>query len=313
MAIPAAVAVGGGALLLGLGALLLSGGSDGPAPRGPFNNVISTPPNGVTWDTIDAAMCLAYEAGARTVPDLLDSVLRRVWPAVPWPSQEGDHLSVTTTESRVRARVEAFALRIAGGEAVCDAPGPVIVDPPPPPPPDDPPVIDNIDPFVTNDPGGFAAIGQGSNPTLVARGVYNLSATQTGRIRSALACMATTGFNLLMYGRKRVGDDYGHGRIGNQWYDIAKAWSPANQNVRAAAVTGEQLLRRLGWDGTSVIQGTYGLPWMPPMTVVGNALVCRYPDPWDPRRNPPEEVIKALGWESLENMKNKFNTSPLAP
>jgi hypothetical protein len=312
MPIPLPLALGGGGILLGLGWLLFGSSSSTPAgPRGPYTTDVPIPPNGITWEQVDAAMCLAYEAGANTGQELIAGVLSRLWPDVPWPAQVGDAHSVRTVQDLVGGRASQFVQRVQAGQPVCGG-----IEPPPPPPTAD---VTDITPWVTGEAGAFSkTLHTGSNPTLVVRAAYGLGASEGGRINSALSCMVTTGFNLLFYSRPRDGADYGRAQLpamdGHpaKYYDIGMAWDPANQDVQSAALTKTKLLRQISWSGAALKNLSRGLPWLPPMTRSGNALVCSAGGTWDAARNPPPEVLAALGWPGgIAEMKAAWDTRPM--
>lgn len=278
--------------------------------RPPYTKRIPVPGNDTPWDTMDEAICTCFEAGETESAALVACSLRRVYPEVPWPPQANDDESITRTWQNTGARVAAFLVAIANGENPCED---VIVVPDDPDAPPEPVPGDVVyDDVFDKGPGSFGRVQPGTNPTTVARKQYGLGVTEVGRIRAALACVATTGFNLLFVSRPQAGDDDGRGRYTNgKWYDIGPAWLPVNSNVRDIAIAGNaRLHRQISWQGKAISgnPGRYFTPWYPPMTQAGGSQICTYSDPWDPRRNPPASVLTSLGW-TLEEMKATFDAN----
>ena len=307
----------GKVILAGLGigglALAFSGSAGASGPRPPYKKQIHKPGSpSVPWEDVNEAICACYEAGEVEGVALVQCSLKRIYPEVPWPAQPGDHESVTATWQAFGLRVSLFMNALQKGEDPCgelepgkDGP---IVEPPPPP------EIGTLDPWTDNGPGSFGIVTNGTNPTLGVRRIYSIASTATGLIRAALACKVTTGFNTFFVGRPRTGNDYGRGRMPNgKWYDTGLAFNPQNDSPQFALErrkldTDDRLRRWIGWTTGNAVNGNpghYFREWYPPMNLVGNTLVCTYSDPWDPRRNPPTEVLAALGW-TLEEMKAEW-------
>jgi hypothetical protein len=299
----------------GVGAWALfsgDGGSPGGAqPRVPYTVVIRVPGTpALPWDSVDDALCLAFDVvGGADSRALLDALAARLYPGVPFPPIAGDHPSVGETYSRLGARVSAFINRVEAGQPVC------VGAPPAEPEDDDPPAtkVEVVQRFITNRPGGFGTIIPArGNPTEFVSNVYGIPANETGRLRRALACLATVGYNLLLYGRPQPGDDYGRGETDGRWYDVSRAWLPQHSDPRIVAAEGGKIGRQVSWSGGSIAGGpsSFGVLWIPPMLDVGNTLVCSPLGTWNPERNPPIEVLRALGWSSLAEMETSWKAGP---
>lgn len=318
----AGAAIVGGLLILGsIAAAIAGGGDDTPTPtpdptRPAYTTPIPIPGEGIAWDDVDAAMCLAFASvGAANAQALLDDVLARVWPQVPWPRRPGDHTSVTRVQMLVGGRVSAFVNRVESGQLVCQAEPPE-GPPPPPPPPAGPP---SIDPYVTGHAGGFKYVVAGSNPSLWSQQAGGFAAAETSKIRALLECAAGSAFNLLFVGRKWNVDNYGRHSFGGKFYDINFGWLKRHMNVPALyAMDGAtRLARNVGWDSGNLVNAdfqNYFTPWIPQALFVGGIVTCKGVDIFAPERNPPPEVLAKLGWPGgIAELKASFLNSPLAP
>lgn len=283
------------ALTLTAAAVAFAGG--GSTSRGPYRGKILVPGANAPWDPVDESLCLCWEAGDTKADKLTRCVLARLWPEVPWPSQRGDDPTVVETEKRVRERARAFVAEIARGGKPCEGvpEEPERIDDPavePPRPPEDP---DVEDPFsegpATN---AFGRIVKGSNPSKYVRIALGVS-PNSAAIPTALRSMAFVGTNLYFYSRPRQAGTYGTARIGNRAYDIGPAWLPANEDLRKAFERGEKPLRRVSWSGNKITAGEYGTPWLPELRGDGGFAAIDVESPWDPRINPPAEVLARMG------------------
>lgn len=294
---------------IGLGIYAFSSGSgkktNGTRPR--WRTQIPTVPNDVPWATVDEAICQCYQAGETESVELVNCVLLRIWPDVPWPHRAGDHLSVLRVWQAVGARVATFiALPEAERAAACAE-----VPPPPPPGGDEDDEVQIID-WFGDAPSKFTTITQqhNQNPSRAVENAYGLpmNGPNTGR---ALVCMANSGFNLLFYSRWRNAGAFGSASVvtrsgDRKNVDIGPAWFPWNNRVITAATTGAKLRRQVGWGGSGPVAGgdrAYGSPWKPPTVMTPQGiLVCTNADPWSAENNPPPEVLAKLGW-GLDEMK----------
>lgn len=296
----------GGAYVLGslasLFALFAISGSSSARerPGRAIRNGPIDPPGGDNgWAAVDEALCLCFEVGTPAA-QLSRCVFERLYPEVVFPLTPGsDHPSVGVAWSRVRMRAASFLLAVQRGENPCGLPAPV-------PAPEQPPEIDN--PFSDGaEVGRFARIVAGSNPTRVVRSAMGFAANDA-RINAALRCIAGTGWNLYFYSRRHNADAYGRVRVGARYYDIGPAWLPGNRDIRVAWENGTRPIRNVSWSGVPVSAGVYGSPWVPDMTLSNGVLVCPGDDPWDPRRNPPAEVLARLG-HNLETMRDVWESN----
>ena len=327
------MAMNSGAKLLlaagaGLGALLLFSGSSSaaaPVPRGPWLSPIDEPANEAPpYNTLDEAICQCHAAGVRDSAELVSCALRRVYPDVPWPAQDGDHVSVMRTWQATGLRVAQFLTAVANGENPC-----AVVDGPVGPGGEEPPsdnVVDNLDPWIDDGQNSFGRIVAGSNPSRLAARMYGIPNGDTANLRRALAYVATTGFNLVFYGIPHAGNDYGRGQLNRangqvRYYDIGNAWRPLNMDPAVAVTSGEKLRRQIAWTaGNSGIPGVapgsprvYGKPWYPEASQLGGIFTAAYQSPWAPQRNPPIEVLRALGWPGgVDELRTAWENSPNA-
>jgi hypothetical protein len=318
MAIPLlAKAIGVGAL--GLAGWALFGGDDdaggGNVPRPPYTAEVRRPGGALLpWSTVDDALCLSFDAvGAADALALQRDLWGRLFPSVPQPPVPGDHPSVGQAYELLVGRVSSFVNAVQSGEPVC-----VDEPPPPPPPPTDGPI--DWDELFADAPNHFVAVRDNDNLTRIVQRVYGIAANETLRTRQAIGCVATVGYNLLFVGRRQPGNDYGRGQTDGAWYDVNWAMLPRNADprivaaLRAGGDENARMRRWIGWESGAAVSGNPGrfFPlWMPPTLQVANAVVCSPSGTWNPARNPPADVLAALGW-TLEEMRDAWLASPLA-
>lgn len=304
-----------GKLLLGglvLGGLTLAlSGSASAAERPPYLKPIRVPGRpGTPWDDFDEALCQCYLAGERDAVVLVNCTLARVYPEVPWPAQPTDHQSVTTTWQLAGKRVADFNVAAANGQnpcAVVDPVGPGGEEPDVPDAPDD--TITTLDPWLDNGPNSFAVIraNAGHNPSSMAARMYGIAQGNGGLIDRAIGYVATTGFNLVFVGIPYVANAYGRGRVASTglYYSMGEAFRPVNMDPVKALASGEKLRRQIAWRANqntgvpNVAAGSprdYFKPWYPEADQKAGGFQAAYQSPWDPRRNPPANILRALGW-----------------
>lgn len=309
---PIPLLVKAGAVGLGLFGVWSLFGDDAPTTteRPPYTQPVPLPGTpALPWDpTVDAALCLAFDSvGAADAAALLNDLARRLYPDVPsWPPVGADHPTVRQAYTALGTRVSVFVNMVKNGQTVCQGA--------PPPEPEGEDEVD-IEALFTGKPGGFALIAAGSNPTSVIASAYGIPAAQTGKIRNALGCVATVGYNMVFVGRKQPGDDYGRGKVDGAWYDANWAFLPRNDDPRIAAAEGRKMTRWIGWTTGNAVDGNPGryFPlWLPPMLAVANTLTCsNATDAFHPSRNPPASVLAKVGW-TLDELHTVYKQSPIA-
>ena len=308
------------------GGVFLATRSAGASSRPPWTDPVRPPANEVPtpYATLDEAICQCFQAEVRESAALVSCALRRVYPDVPWPAQPGDHETVMRAWQAAGVRVAQFLTAVANGENPC-----AVVDDPvgpggeePPPPPDD--TITTLDPWLDNGVNSFAVIraNNGDNPSSMAARMYGIPQGNGGLIDRAIRYVATTGFNLLFVGVPYQASAYGRGRVPSTglYYSMGEAFRPVNMDPVDALASGEKLRRQIAWRANAngnvgVAAGSprrYFKPWYPEANQLGGQFQPAYQDPWDSRRNPPANVLAALGW-TLEEMENTWkNANPSA-
>lgn len=307
MAIPLLIKVGVPALVL----LALSGGSSSSdGPRKPAKDPIKVPGNDEPWDTYDEAICHCWEAGEHDSVALVNCALSRVHPEIDWPAQPTDHTTVMRTWQAVGNRVHGFlaaqaAFAAGNGPDPCASGGP---PPPPPPPPAGPKATPaEVAALFRDAPESFISITQTHNNNLANSIVnaYGVPANSANIGRIAVA-HAMVGYNLAYYSR-RSGIDagtYGAARITGgkgqaHYYTIGPAWLAMNDRMLDKVTAEQPFQRKIGWGGTTVVAGSqrvFGAPWHPPITMTPQGIAVPVTvDPWDPRINPPDNVLRAMG------------------
>lgn len=298
---------------LGIGALVAVFGSSSAsaAERPPYTVPIPVPGRpGSTWEDFDEALCQCWLAGERDGVVLVNCTLKRIYPEVPWPAQPNDHLSVTTTWQLAGKRVADFRTAVANGQNPCtvvDPVGPGGEEPDVPEAPDD--TITTLDPWLDNGPNSFAVIrgNVGHNPSSMAARMYGIPQGNGGLIDRAIKYVATTGFNLLFVGIPHAANAYGRGRVPSTglYYSMGEAFRPVNMDPVAALASGEKLRRQIAWRANAqtgvpnVADGSpraYFKPWYPVANQIAGGFQPAYQSPWDERRNPPANILRALGW-----------------
>jgi hypothetical protein len=285
-------AVAGALVLAAFG---LGGGKAGG--RKPYLKPIDVPGNDTPWDPFDDAICLCWEAGEKEGAALVDCALARVYPDVQWPALPIDHPSVMRTWQATGARVAEF---LKDPETFCKAA-------PPPPPGDDIATPSEVADLIKAQPAHFLPItksGPLRNPSFAAQHVYGATGSNVPR---GVRAFAASGFNLLFCSRKKPASAYTFEYNGHH-YDIGPAWMPWNDRIVTSATSKTKLHRKVNWSGTSNVAGSehaYFTPWAPPLDDVGGVLTLRSTDPWDPINNPPERVLRALGW-TLDEMRTAW-------
>lgn len=306
MAIPLLIKVG---VPIAIALALSGGGSSNDGPRKPWKDPIKVPGNDEPWDTYDEAICHCWEAGEHDSVALVNCALSRVHPEIDWPAQPTDHVSVMRTWQAVGNRVHGFlaaqaAFAAGNGPDPCAPGGP---KPPPPPPPAGPKATPaEVLALFRDAPESFVSITQthNNNPASSVVNAYNVPANSAnvGRI---IVARANVGFNLAYWSR-RSGIDastYGATKVtggkGQQhWYTIGPAWLAMSDRLMDKVSAEQPYQRKIGWGGTTVVAGSqrvYGAPWNPPINFVNGIAVALTADPWDPRINPPDAVLRALG------------------
>jgi hypothetical protein len=304
-----------GAIALGgaFGLYELFGSSSTPAPAGPRPPYTSDvpPPGGaiLTWDKVDATLCLAFDnVGASDAAALLNDLAHRLYPDVPsWPPIAGDSESLRAAYVALGGRVSTFVNMVKNGEKICQG------EPPAEPGGDEAEVV--VDDYFTGKPGGFVDIKQGDNPTSVVAAAYGIPQSQTGAIRIVLACVATVGYNLVFVGHERDGDNYGRGKTDGAWYDVNWAFLPRNDDPRIAAVQGRKMTRWVGWKSGNLVPGgpdKFFPLWLPPIAQLeGGGVACAPLGTWNAARNPPAAVLAKIGW-TLDDLKKVWLASGIA-
>ena len=308
-----------------VGGVFLATRSASASPRLPWTDPIRPPANEVPtpYATLDEAICQCFQAEVRESAALVSCALRRVYPDVPWPAQPGDHETVMRTWQAAGVRVAQFLTAVAAGENPC-----AVVDDPVGPGGEEPDapsdVITTLDPWLDNGVNSFAVIrgGVGHNPSSMAARMYGIPQGNGGLIDRAIRYVATTGFNLLFVGVPYPANAYGRGRVAStgQYYSMGEAFLPVNMDPAEAVASGEKLRRQIGWrpnnNGNIGVAASsprrYFKPWYPEADQKAGGFQPAYQDPWNSLRNPPANVLKALGW-TLDEMKDAWtNANPPA-
>lgn len=294
-----------------LAAIALSGDGDGGGDkRKPAKDPIKVPGNDVPWDDYDEAICHCWEAGEHDSVALVNCALSRIHPEIDWPAQPTDHVTVMRTWQAVGNRVAGFAekqARFAAGQGPdpCAPGGP---PPPPPPPPAGPKATPaEVAALFRDAPESFVSITQhhNSNPSDSVVNAYKVPANSANVGRIVVA-RAMVGYNLAYYSRRSgiSAATFGAARITGgkgqaHYYTIGPAWLAMNDRMLDKVTLGEAFKRKIGWGGTTVVGGSqrvFGAPWNPPINYTPQGIAVPVTtDPWDPRINPPDSVLRAMG------------------